>query len=370
MTRTACVAVAIVLFTSSGPLPWPGFHDGAVAMTSSYEVRQERSGLASVPGTVPDATIEIPLRIEGNGVAGFNSFVISTLNDPRSWYSAGFRFREDPSSRFRVVLAEPAAADRLCLPLRTHGTLSCQNGDVVALNADRWRNGTSDWDGSIDDYRRYMVNHEVGHLIGQRHPTPRCPAPGTPSAVMEQQTKGLAGCRGNVWPLWWEIERAAQRPAVLAPLPDWQPEPVPRNLGGAVTPPSGPPSTTDPEPSHATADAGVDRNNHPNSMQTGSATDPASRSTGAGQKPGTSVPSSNAIGDPDVRGGGGTHDEDDDASDGAAKLTRETTAGTARTRSLPMQIAGLTLIVSGLIGAALLWIRRCVPQRDDPPVEH
>ena len=80
------------------------------------------------------------------------------------------------------------------------------------------------------DYRTYLVNHEVGHLIGLRHPTPRCPTPGAPAAVMEPQTGGLVGCVGNGWPRDWEIDYALVRPAVIAPLPDWGPDPVPANL--------------------------------------------------------------------------------------------------------------------------------------------
>ena len=100
------------------------------------------------------------------------------------------------------------------------------------MNADRWRNAVTHWDADLADYRGYLVNHEVGHLIGQRHPMPRCPVPGQPAATMEQQTGSLAGCTGNAWPRPWEIERAAQRPAVYAPLPAWGPAPIPSNDEG------------------------------------------------------------------------------------------------------------------------------------------
>ncbi len=222
---------------------------------AAYHLRVE-----STPATDHSPLIDIPLRIEGGDEPGFESFVIATLNDPRSWSSAGFRFRSDPSSQYRVVLAEPAETDRLCLPLRTNGSVSCQNGTVVALNANRWRNATSDWDSTLEDYRRYMVNHEVGHLIGQRHPSPRCPSPGSSAAVMEQQTKGLAGCRGNAWPLWWEIERAAARPAYLAPTPDWQPNPAPHNLGGDAVDPRNtpPPSVVETTPTSTDATRSAD----------------------------------------------------------------------------------------------------------------
>ena len=162
-------------------------------------------------------------------VDDFADEALSVLNDQRSWPRAGFRFVEDEASPFRVVLAEGPDVDALCLPLQTYGTVSCQNGPVVALNASRWRTAVDHWDGEVADYRGYLVNHEVGHLLGQRHPRPRCPVPGRPAGVMEQQTAGLEGCVGNAWPRDWEIALAEQRPVVYAPLPDWGPDPVPAN---------------------------------------------------------------------------------------------------------------------------------------------
>lgn len=182
-----------------------------------------------------DVRVRIDSNVADVSTASFSDFALSTLSDGRSWTSAGFRFSADPAAPYRVVLAEPAEVDRLCRPLQTRSAVSCQNGPVVALNAARWRSGPGPWwTASLDDYRRYMVNHEVGHLIGQRHPTPRCPDAGAPAAVMEQQTKGLEGCVANPWPLWWELERASARPAVIAPPPQWGPEPVPANLGAAA----------------------------------------------------------------------------------------------------------------------------------------
>ena len=190
---------------------------------------------AVVAPDVQTVPIRVDSRIGDVTDEELEAVVISTLQDARGWKGAGFEFVISPDAPYEVVLAEPGEVDRLCSPLGTGGRVSCQNGPVVALNAERWRHATSDWDLGTEQYRRYVVNHEVGHLIGQRHPTPRCPVKGTANAVMEQQTKGLAGCSANVWPLSWEIERAAARPVVFAPPPDWAPDPVPRNLGGAAT---------------------------------------------------------------------------------------------------------------------------------------
>jgi hypothetical protein len=197
----------------------------------------------AVPFSLPlakaqdNAPIQVTLRFESRvadvSTEALTQSGLATLNDPRGWKRAGFAFVDDPTATYTLVLAEGPEVDRLCLPLRTGSRVSCQNGPIVALNADRYRGAVQHWDRSIEDYRHYLFNHEVGHLLGQVHPDGRCPEQGGLSALMEQQTGGLAGCQANPWPLAWEIELAQQRPVVWAPLPGWQPNPRPRNQGGA-----------------------------------------------------------------------------------------------------------------------------------------
>ncbi|MEO7836279.1 MAG: DUF3152 domain-containing protein, partial [Acidimicrobiales bacterium] len=90
---------------------------------------------------------------------------------------------------------------------------------VVALNADRWRTATPKWTGDLDSFRRMLVNHEVGHLLGMRHPKPQCPGLGRVAPLMNQQSTELNGCRPNPWPLDDEIARAGRHDQKLAPGP-------------------------------------------------------------------------------------------------------------------------------------------------------
>lgn len=189
----------------------------------------------AIPGRYAGHRLQIELVIssEATGIStsDFISSVLGILNDDRGWPAAGFTFVYNPESDFRLVLAEGDRVDEICWPLRTLGWLSCRNGSTIALNANRWREATSDWDAALTDYRSYLLNHEVGHLLGFGHPARPCAdqtgstgpvGPAADSAiadatasVMAQQTKGLAGCTGNGWPLATEIDRALTRPIVI-----------------------------------------------------------------------------------------------------------------------------------------------------------
>lgn len=175
------------------------------------------------------AEVAVRYRLENRaadadaGTADFAGTVHAVLTDPRGWSRAGFRFVVDPDGAYLVVLAEGPEVDRLCLPLETESTYSCQNGPVVALNADRWRSATPQWPADLASYRAMLVNHEVGHLLHLHHPRPQCPGAGLPAPVMAQQSTEVGECRANPWPLQWEVDLAAQRREPLAPPAEHDP---------------------------------------------------------------------------------------------------------------------------------------------------
>jgi len=127
------------------------------------------------------------------------------LADPLGWGAEGetaFQRVASAPVDFRVVLAARATVDRLCFPLLTHGSLSCATGSRAVLNVLRWRRGAAVFHGNVARYRRYLVNHEVGHLLGHDHSS--CQTAGARAPVMMQQTKGVGACRANGRPLAWE----------------------------------------------------------------------------------------------------------------------------------------------------------------------
>ncbi|MCP2092446.1 MULTISPECIES: DUF3152 domain-containing protein [Actinosynnema] len=147
-----------------------------------------------VPGTFAEAgsgsalsyTVEVEdgVQVDEHAFAGF---VQQTLADPRGWISAGFALRRVDSGvpDFRVRLTSQATARERCgfqIPV----DVSCRDGGAVDLSAARWARGAVAYLGDLDGYRRYVVNHEVGHALGQGHVP--CAEHGAPAPVMMQQT--------------------------------------------------------------------------------------------------------------------------------------------------------------------------------------
>lgn len=123
------------------------------------------------------------------------------LNDPRGWgpsHDAVFKRVDSGDVRFRVSLSSPDLTDEQCHPLRTLGRVSCWNGARAVINALRWGVGAETFGDDLLGYREYLINHEVGHALGNGHVN--CAAPGLPASVMVQQTKSLEGCAPNAWP--------------------------------------------------------------------------------------------------------------------------------------------------------------------------
>lgn len=113
------------------------------------------------------------------------------LADPDGWAQV-----------YRFVRGTRGISIRLCRPttLKREGCreddLSCAilGGNQVWLNADRWMRGAPKSRLPLEEYRQYMVSHEVGHALGYDHAT--CPGSG-PVPIMVQQTRGIGACTPN-----------------------------------------------------------------------------------------------------------------------------------------------------------------------------
>ena len=171
--------------------------------TGSFLVVPGRSGVLG-DGPVRRYRVEVERGLAGDldrYAADFAGFVQRTLGDPRGWGHRGrmsFQRVASGDISFTVVLASPATTDRLCRPLQTNGIFSCYQGGKAVINVMRWSEGARSYAGHLQEYRQYVVSHEVGHALGHGHVS-SCRGDGRAPTMM-QQTKSLQGCARNPWP--------------------------------------------------------------------------------------------------------------------------------------------------------------------------
>lgn len=129
-------------------------------------------------------------------------------DEERGWTARGERRMQRVgragAADVRIVLAPARWVDRVCARggMNTAGRFSCwtdRHGRYAALNLKRWVRGSeAPRFGDLDEYRSYLINHEVGHGLDYGHR--RCPRKGAVGPVMLPQSRALYGCRANGWP--------------------------------------------------------------------------------------------------------------------------------------------------------------------------
>ncbi|NLF06116.1 MAG: DUF3152 domain-containing protein [Actinomycetales bacterium] len=157
-------------------------------------------GESAAPGTGELVRVRVEVE-EGLPVDGlkFADMVMTILNDERGWGHEGtVTFaRVEGEADMRVVLATPDKVDEMCAPLNTAGEYSCGRYGHAAINYTRWVDATEEF-ASRTQYRQYVINHEVGHLLGKQHVS--CTGAGDLAPIMQQQSIKVAPCEPNGWP--------------------------------------------------------------------------------------------------------------------------------------------------------------------------
>jgi len=203
-----CSLVVLAGFKVAAALPHgqvaPAANSSRARVTTPMRATGE---YASVPGgtdrhgsgTLRTYAVQVETGT-GQNAQAFAAAVDATLADPASWTGQGRwslqRVSADDAD-FVIRLAVPVTVDRVCATagLDTRGYVSCRAGNFVMINLDRWLGAVPDYKGDVALYRKYVINHEVGHHLGYGHQA--CPGPGRTAPVMQQQTFGLDGCRAN-----------------------------------------------------------------------------------------------------------------------------------------------------------------------------
>lgn len=174
----------------SAALPGRGLHPAAVS-------------LAGCDRRATTYTYDVAVRGEVvTDPRAFAERAATILADERGWASEGeLGFGEvADGGDVTLVLASPdavAAAHRVC-----GRRFSCRVGDEVMVNDRAWRDATPAFrraGGDLATYRRYVLQHELGHWLGYDHR--ECPRAGAAAPVMQQQSISLDGCTPQGWPL-------------------------------------------------------------------------------------------------------------------------------------------------------------------------
>jgi len=191
---------------AAGDAPGTAGDDGRPEPTTLESTGVMLADPGSDGPVVGDGTIHT-YRVEvegGTGVepAEFAAHVERILSDPRGWTAADGialqRVTDPDRAEILITLATPDLVDVMCLPMETDGEVSCAHTGHAILNARRWHHGAEPSGLGLDDYRAYLVSHEVGHTLGHSHV--ECPGPGALAPVMLQQTLGIGDCHPNPWP--------------------------------------------------------------------------------------------------------------------------------------------------------------------------
>lgn len=121
-------------------------------------------------------------------------YVMAYLNHPNGWSTHGYFFEPVKSGESVYIrLSSSQTIQQQC----GNGKLSCAElgGSFMYLNSERWFHGSVESKLTLDDYRQYMVSHEIGHILGYDHV--KCPCVGCKAPVMMQQTIGIGKCKPN-----------------------------------------------------------------------------------------------------------------------------------------------------------------------------
>ena len=183
-----------------------------VVVLSAALVVSTRPEVARADGTI---TYTYIVRVKGavrSDVDQFADHAAATLENPRGWSLGGsVHFAQvDEGGDFTLWLSQ--ASLMTSFSSGCSEMWSCRVGRDVIINDDRWAGGSPNLAMGVDDYRKMVVNHEVGHWLGASHQS--CPGAGQPAYLMQQQSKGgsfLGSCVPNAWPRPEELNKLGQR---------------------------------------------------------------------------------------------------------------------------------------------------------------
>nr|WP_240188297.1 DUF3152 domain-containing protein [Nakamurella flavida] len=195
LTADPANITADALRVPSGALP-----SGEPFTTTGAGTWHEVPGTGPVLGTGP-RVVTYAIQVE-DGIqdaaadAAFAAQVDAILADPRSWIGGGqisLQRVAGPDASFQIALTSQMTAhsNDLC-GFSVQLEPSCYERDSgrVLINNSRWVRGAMAYGTDLSGYRTYVINHEVGHALGNGHQP--CPVNGGQAPVMMQQSWSVA----------------------------------------------------------------------------------------------------------------------------------------------------------------------------------
>lgn len=128
------------------------------------------------------------------------------LSDRRSWTAGDVALQrvDVGDADFRVTLTSSLTIRDECgYTLKAETSCYSSLNSRTFINVARWVRGAIAFGDDLETYRRYVVNHEVGHALGYHHMS--CPKDGSLAPLMMEQTlgtftEGVGSCKPNGWP--------------------------------------------------------------------------------------------------------------------------------------------------------------------------
>lgn len=126
--------------------------------------------------------------------------IITTLNDRRGWRKFGYRFDYNPDKNVDFIIT--IVPNKIITKICGFDGLSCSDSstNIIYLNLEKWKNGSSRSKLSLDEYRSYLIFHECSHITGKGHIKIENCKPFTKCPVMVQQTLGIGNLKPNCFP--------------------------------------------------------------------------------------------------------------------------------------------------------------------------
>jgi len=143
-----------------------------------------------------DDDVKKKYKIYNAGERQIDLAIMAYLNSPDGWSQDGYSF--EPADEVDAkVLIRLSSSDTIHKQCGFSNKLSCAelNGKHMYLNSERWFHGAPKSGLDLENYRQYMVSHEMGHILGKEHV--KCPKKGSAAPIMLQQTLGIGECIPN-----------------------------------------------------------------------------------------------------------------------------------------------------------------------------